>query len=159
MTASYWSEVIPGQCISIATAIPSPPPASLQVGHSVRGRADACNELHPSNEWISAFDSAGDQRPRIVTGVERAQVVDSLTHSDELHGQAELDRDRYRHAAPRAAVELRERDPRDADRIAEQPRLLEPVLSRRRVDDEKRLVRSAVDSSGEDASAPSRAPP
>ena len=43
------------------------------------------------------------------------------------------------------AVELRQGDAGDVDRLAEEPRLLEAVLARGRVDDEQRLVRRALE--------------
>src|SRR6185436_17862264 len=45
-----------------------------------------------------------------------------------------------------ASVQLGECDTRDTGRVAEEPRLLQAVLSRGRVDDEQRLVRRALDS-------------
>src|SRR5437773_4150875 len=75
--------------------------------------------------------------------IERPEVLELLPHADQLDRQPELVRDRHRDSALRAAVELRERDTGDADRFAEETRLLEAVLPRRRVDDEERLVRRA----------------
>ena len=86
-----------------------------------------------------------DKRAREVLRVERAQVVDLLPHADQLHGQAELIGDRDRDTALRGAVELRQRDAGDAGGLAEERRLLQAVLPRRRVDDEQRLVRRAVE--------------
>ena len=53
--------------------------------------------------------------------------------------------DRDRDPALRGAVELGQRDPRHVDGLAEQARLLQAVLTRRRVDDEQRLVRRALE--------------
>ena len=64
---------------------------------------------------------------------------------DELDRQPELVRDRDGHAALGRAVELRQRDAGHAGRLAEQPRLLQAVLPGRRVDDEQRLVRRALE--------------
>src|SRR5437016_10719122 len=49
-----------------------------------------------------------DERMREIASVERAQVVETLAHAEQLHGQAELLRDRDRDAAFRRAVELRQ---------------------------------------------------
>src|SRR5436309_350499 len=84
-----------------------------------------------------------DEGPREVLWIERPQILELLPHADELDRQGELVCDRDRNAALGTAVELRERDTRDADRFAEETRLLEAVLPRRRVDDEERLVRRA----------------
>ena len=54
-------------------------------------------------------------------------------------------------AALCAAVELRQRDARDSDRFSEEPRLLQSVLSCRRVDDEQRLVRRSFQLALDDA--------
>ena len=59
-------------------------------------------------------------------------------------------RDRDRDAALGRAVELRQRDPGHSRRLREQPRLLEAVLARGRVHDEQRLVRRALDATGDD---------
>src|SRR5512133_1814007 len=55
-----------------------------------------------------------DQCAREVLCVERPEVFELLPHADQLHGEAELVRDRDRDAALRAAVELREGDAGDA---------------------------------------------
>ena len=91
--------------------------------------------------------------------VERPEVVDALADTDELHGKAELDGDRDRDTASRAPVQLRERDTRYADGVAEETRLLQAVLAGGRIDDEERLVRRAVETPGDDRDAPSRARP
>src|SRR5918999_5150568 len=122
--------------MNIATAIPSssfPVASGSLTAKGTRGTPFASTK------------SVGDERPRIVARVERAQIVDALPYADELDGKAELDRDRDRDASPGAPVELRERDSRDADGFSEEPRLLEPVLARGRVDDEQRLVGRAID--------------
>src|SRR3954462_7364961 len=80
-----------------------------------------------------------------ILGIERTKIVQRLPYADQLHGQAELVRDRDGDAALRAAVELRQRYAGDPDRLAEEPRLLQAVLSRRRVHYEQRLVRRAVE--------------
>src|SRR5262245_60042747 len=91
-----------------------------------------------------------EECPGIVAGIERPEVVHALTHPDELHGEPELDRDRNRDTASGAPVELRERDTGDAGGIPEQPRLLEAVLPRRRIHDEQRLVRGALETPADD---------
>src|SRR6185436_12774326 len=93
-----------------------------------------------------------EERAGVVVRVERAEVVDSLSHADELHGNAELMGDRDGDAALRRSVQLRQRDAGHARGLREEPCLLEPVLPRRRVDDEQRLVRSALEPAGDHAS-------
>ncbi len=83
--------------------------------------------------------------------VERPQVVEPFADADELHRQAELVRDRDGDAALRRAVELRQRDAGHADGVVEEPRLLQPVLAGRRVDDEQHLVRRALAPPGDHA--------
>jgi len=66
----------------------------------------------------------------------------SPRHADQLHRNAEL----LAIASairPFRPVELRERDPRDVDSVAEQQRLAQAILAGRRVDREQRLVRRA----------------
>jgi hypothetical protein len=86
-----------------------------------------------------------DRRDRELLRVERAQVLQLLADADQLDRDLELMGDRERDAAARRAVELRQHDPRDLDRLREDPRLAQAVLARRRVDGEQRLVRSAVE--------------
>src|SRR5436190_4466791 len=86
-----------------------------------------------------------DESPSEIVRIERPQIVERLPHADQLHGQAELVRDRDRDAALGTAVELRQRDAGDTDGLAEQPRLLQTVLPRGRVDDEQGLVRRALE--------------
>src|SRR5689334_22906826 len=85
-----------------------------------------------------------DERPGEILSVERPQIVERLPYADQLDRQAELVRDRDRDAALRAAVELRQRNAGHADRLAEETRLLQAVLPGRRVDDEQRLMRGAL---------------
>src|SRR5438477_7349430 len=87
----------------------------------------------------------GDERSGKVVGVERPQVFKRFSDADELDREAQLVCDRDGDATLRAAVELRQRDARDADGFAEEARLLQAVLSGRRVDDEQRLVRCAFE--------------
>src|SRR5256886_10412540 len=82
---------------------------------------------------------AGDQCARKVVRVERAQVVEALADAHELDRQPELVGDRDGDTAARRAVELRQRDARDACGVAEETRLPQAVLSRWRVDDEQGL--------------------
>jgi hypothetical protein len=88
---------------------------------------------------------SGDESAGEVRGVERAKIFELLPHADQLHRQAELVRDRHRDAALRRAVELRQRDAGDAGGLAEEARLLEPVLAGRGVDDEQGLERRAFE--------------
>src|SRR6478672_3944665 len=98
MMASYWSDVIPGQCMYIATAIPSPPSLRrVQVGHNIRGGHAACNALQPSIEGFSAHD----ERTGVIRGIERAEIVDALPHAHELDREPELERDCDRDPATR----------------------------------------------------------
>ena len=69
-------------------------------------------------------------RARSRRGSNGRRSSSALADADELHRQAELVGDRDGDAALRRAVELRQRDAGDADRLAEQPRLLEAVLAR-----------------------------
>ena len=110
-------------------------------------------EIPPVRGTPSCLPATGgaDERTSVVAGVERAQVVEPLPHADELHGQPELVRDRDRDAAFRGAVELRQRDAGHAGRLGEEARLLDAVLPGRRVDDEQRLVRRALDPACDDA--------
>src|SRR5918996_4480489 len=82
--------------------------------------------------------------------VERLQVRERLPDTYQLYGQAQLVRDGDGDAALRRAVELRQRDPGDADGLVEEPSLLEAVLARGCVDDQERLVGSAVEPRGDD---------
>src|SRR5262249_20693920 len=93
----------------------------------------------------------GDEGPGEVARVERAEVVQALTPRDDRDRQIELARDRDRDPALRRSVQLRERTPGHSHRLAEQTRLLEAVLTRRRVDDEQGLVRCALELRGDHA--------
>ena len=86
-----------------------------------------------------------NERPGEVARVERAEIVQPFSDADELHREAELVGDRDRDPALRRAVELRQGDAGDTDRLREEPRLLQPVLPGRRVDDEQRLVRRPLE--------------
>ena len=77
-------------------------------------------------------------------GVERAQVLEPLADPDQLHRDPELAGDRQGDPTLRGPVELRQHDPGHVDRFAKEPRLLEPVLARGRVDYEERLMRRAL---------------
>src|SRR2546423_7598292 len=96
-----------------------------------------------SAEGILLASLTRDERPREVVRIERPEVLELLPHADQLDGEPELVRDRDRDPALCAAVQLRQRDAGDADRVAEEPGLLQAVLPRRRVDDQERLVRRA----------------
>src|SRR3954453_14818123 len=89
---------------------------------------------------LSAYERAGE-----VLGIERAQIVQSLADSDQLHRQPELVGDCDRDAALGRAVQRGERDSGHVDRLSEEPRLLQAVLSGGRIDDEQRLVRGALE--------------
>src|SRR5437016_2998278 len=102
-----------------------------------RGSATSASYQKGSDPEGLTLDLRGDERAREVFGIERPQVLQRLPHADQLDREAELVGDRDGDSAFRAPVELRERDGGHADRVAEQPRLLHTVLSRRRVDDEQ----------------------
>ena len=118
-------------------------------GYAVRSR-QRCVRRERQPATSARANSRGSNGP---------QVVETLPHADELHRQAELVGDRDRDPALGRAVELRQRDAGDAGRLAEEARLLEAVLARRRVDDEQRLVRRALDAGPRSRGAPWRAPP
>src|ERR1041384_901248 len=80
-----------------------------------------------------------------IAGIERPEVVEPFADADQLDRQAELVGDRDRDSAFRGAVQLRQRDARDLNRLAEEPRLLKAVLAGRRVDHEQRLVWRALE--------------
>src|SRR5256885_14029728 len=71
----------------------------------------------------------GDQGAREIVGIERSEVLQRLANTDELDRQPELVCDRDGDPALRAAVELRQRNARDADGLPEQSRLLQAVLA------------------------------
>ena len=78
------------------------------------------------------------------SGVERTEVADLLAEPDESHGHLELVADPEHDAAFRRTVELGEHDARDLHRGLERLRLLDRVLSGRRVEHHPRLVRGAA---------------
>jgi hypothetical protein len=86
-----------------------------------------------------------------VVCVERTEVLELLTDADELDREAKLIRNCYRDASLGTPIELRQRDPCDPDRVTKQTGLHEPVLPRRRVHNEQRLVRRAVQLPGDHA--------
>src|SRR3982750_1496524 len=75
--------------------------------------------------------------------IERLQVRDLLTDPDIADGDLQLVADPDDDAALRRAVELREDESGDAERLVELSRLRDRVLPRRGVDDEEDLVRRA----------------
>src|SRR4051794_17890657 len=86
----------------------------------------------------------GDQRPRELGRVERAQVLELLARPDELDRQPEFPGDGERDATLGGAVELGQHDAADVDRLGEQARLAQPVLAGGGVDGQQDLVRGAV---------------
>ena len=68
--------------------------------------------LQADRPFSTGYQCAGE-----VVRVERPQVVQALADSDQLHGQAELVRDRDRDPALGRAVELGEGNARNADRL------------------------------------------
>ena len=77
--------------------------------------------------------SANDPRP------ERLEVVGPLAGADEPHRNAQLLADRQHDAALRGPVQLRQHDPRHVHRLREGSGLGDPILTRRRVEDEQGL--------------------
>src|SRR5699024_9395306 len=88
----------------------------------------------------SVAEQPVDERLRL----ERREIVRSLPQPHELDGHTELTLDRDDDAALRGAVELREDDARDSRDLTEDTRLHEPVLARRRVEDEKDLAQRGL---------------
>src|SRR5438876_6699031 len=86
-----------------------------------------------------------DKGPGEVARVERAQIFKALADADQLHGHAQLVRDRDGDAALCRPVELRQRDAGHVNRLPEEPCLLQAVLTGGRVDHEQRLVRGAFE--------------
>ena len=102
---------------------------------------------------------AGNERPREVVRVERAQVVELLAHADQLHRQAELVGDRDAtppFAEPSSFVSA---TPVTPTASPNRRACWSAVLAGRRVDDEQRLVRRALELVSRSRGAPSRAPP
>src|SRR5207302_7149741 len=100
--------------MNIATAIPSSSCSWSQQDFPQRNR-------EPGGWQRRAASLFGDQRTRVVVGVERTQIVEPLAYAHELHGEAELHRDGDRDPTFCASVELRERDARHSYRVAEEP--------------------------------------
>src|SRR5947207_8877020 len=73
-------------------------------------------------------------------GVERGQVVRTLTETDELDRNAQLTLDRDDDAALGRAVQLGQHDAGDVDHLGEHPRLAKPVLPGGRVEHQQYLV-------------------
>src|SRR5439155_1719917 len=71
------------------------------------------------------------------------QGGDALADADQLDRHLQLAHDPHDDAALGGAVELRQRDAGEADRLVEHARLGEAVLARRRVEDHERLVWTA----------------
>jgi hypothetical protein len=81
-----------------------------------------------------------EERVRERLGVEWREVVGLLPQSDVPNGQAEIAADGERDAALGGAVELRQHDAGDAQRLVEDPRLRQRVLAAGRVDHQQHLV-------------------
>ena len=88
---------------------------------------------------------AGDELFHKALRGEGDEVVDALAHADEPHRQTEALLDGYHAAALGRAVELGQHDARQGHDLAEQLGLADGVLSRRRVEDQQRFMRRAVD--------------
>src|SRR4030095_9452154 len=80
MTASYWSDVIPGQCMYIATAIPSPPSLGRVQGPvtpyaAVRSHATSYSPRSKDSSRASGIlDLRPEERAGVVGGIEPAQI-------------------------------------------------------------------------------------
>src|ERR1700722_15545121 len=72
--------------------------------------------------------------------VELPQIFDSLPKPDEPHRDAELPRDTYDYSAFGRAVEFREYRPGEINRFAENFRLAERILPRRRIKPQPNLM-------------------
>src|SRR5215218_8891113 len=105
-------------------------------------RASICPRAYRRGQAMSgATDGiSAQQRAGELVGVERAQVLELLADADQLDRDAQLACDRERDAALRGAVELRQHDAGDVDRLGEQLRLAQAVLTSGRVDREEDLV-------------------
>ena len=95
-----------------------------------------------------------EQRVDERLGVELGEILGALADADVADRQLQLARDCEDDAALRGAVELGQHDARDAERLVEQPRLLERILALARVEHQQDFVRRALDRRG-----PSRASP
>src|SRR5436190_11016867 len=90
---------------------------------------------------LSGSAPSGQEGSREVLRVEGAQVLERFADPDQLDGDPQLAGDRKRDAALRGAVELGQNDAVDGHRLGEELGLAHPVLPRRRVDRQQRLVR------------------
>src|SRR5262249_14486450 len=108
-----------------------------------REKMPSSRSLRASNTEVSGYRPGRglrvdlEERRRELDRGEFDQVADALADADDLHRDPELGLDREDNATLRGAIELREHDAGDIDRLGELLGLHEPVLSRRRVDDEQ----------------------
>src|SRR5579884_2046939 len=106
-----------------------------------RGNRDATGRQRRACERARTFSP--EQRVDELDRVERDEVRGGLADADDLDRDAELGLDREDDAALRAAIELRQHDAGDVDRLGELARLDQPVLTGRRVDHEQDLLQRA----------------
>src|SRR5690348_9955253 len=103
----------------------SAPAAPCRSGTGARAAHDTCAAI---------LASGTEERVGELERIERDEIARALPHADDLHRETQLLLDHEHDAALRGAVELREHDPRDVDRVRELTRLHEPVLAGRSVD-------------------------
>src|SRR5688572_7201629 len=94
-----------------------------------RATTELCRAASVTGTRPGEFEMSLEQGLDKCLGVEWAQVVLALAGTDETHGQSQLVADRENNAALRRAVQLRERDCRDVDRLGERLRLDKGVLA------------------------------
>ena len=143
-----------GRCPTGRPRSRTPPRPRAPERSSPRSRGEQIREQRPVERRRRLEPHAATSARAKSAASNGPQVVEPFADADELHRQPELVRDRDGDAALRRAVELRQRDAGDADRLGEEPRLLHPVLPGRRVDDEQRLVRRALEPRPRSRAAP-----
>ena len=87
-----------------------------------------------------AFPAIAARSPRAANGFE---IVDTLAHADEMHGQGKFLRDGDEDAAARRAVELGHHQPGHPGTLAEDFDLIEGILSGRGIERQQCGVRRA----------------
>src|SRR5699024_6838923 len=109
------------------------------VGHSSVTRAELSQSSRAQSVVVSRTQSVEECIDEAFGG-ERREVVGAFAQSDELDRHPELTLDGHDDAALGGAVELREHDSGDVDRLGEDLRLLHAVLPGGGVEDEEDLV-------------------
>src|SRR5690242_19140297 len=88
-------------------------------------------------------ESIIQKRRNELIGRERSQIVDTFPNPEKPERQRALEsaeRDRAHHAAPRRAVQLRQNQPGEAERVVESPDLAVSVLAGVRVEHQPCLM-------------------